>query len=253
MRTTSRAARRPMTPPRESTAPSALEQYLREVRRYPTVPREEEMALARRMRAGDDEALQALVNANLRFVVSVAKRFQHRGVPLDDLVSEGNLGLLRAAERFDETKGVRFLSYAVWWIRQGVLQALRQQPHVVRMPTGAIPAPGAWREISLDAPVGAEDDTTVGEVVADESTPAPDERAASDGSRRALSRVLSRLTSRDAAIVRMHFGLDKGGMLTTEEIAVRVAIEPSQVRERLKAALAYLQRSAASGVLEAVT
>lgn len=258
--TTSRAARRSRTSPRES-APSALDQYLREIRRYPTLPREEEVALAHRVRDGDAEALEALVRANLRFVVSVAKQFEHRGVPLDDLVSEGNLGLVRAAERFDETRGVRFLSYAVWWIRQGVIQALRAQSRMVRTPPaatarrgdGAALAAVERRELSLDAPVRAEDTTTLGEVIADERTPTPDETVEASGSRPSLSRVLALLTPRDAEIIRLHFGLDEIGPLTPEEVGSLLALEPVQVRQRLTAALAHLRRSAESGVLEVVS
>lgn len=259
MRTTSRAARRARKSPRESASPSALDQYLRETQRYPILAREEEVALARRIREGDAEALEALVNANLRFVVTVARQVQHRGVLLDDLVSEGNLGLVRAAERFDETRGVRFLSYAVWWIRQGIFEALRAQSSLVQTPAAATarragdaPSAAEWRERSLDAPVGAEDNTTLGELVADESAPAPDEIVQASDSRRVLLHALASLTAQDAQIVRLHFGLDARGPLAPKELGARLALTPARVRQRLAAALAQLRRSLDRRAVEAV-
>jgi RNA polymerase primary sigma factor len=123
------------TAKRKQTANDGLlDQYLRDISVYPLIPREEEGALAVRIRAGEDEALEKLVRANLRFVVSVAKRYQNQGVNLSDLINEGNLGLIRAARRFDETKGIKFISYAVWWVRQAILQALAEQSRIVRVP-----------------------------------------------------------------------------------------------------------------------
>ncbi len=256
MHTTLRGARRAVRPTR-GTAPDAFDQYLREIWRYPTLRPEEETALARRVRDGDGDALGALIRANLRFVVSVAKQYGHHGVPLEDLVSEGNLGLVRAAERFDEARGVRFLSYAVWWIRQGILQALGDGGRLVRSPVraraqrgSATPVP--WRDLSLDAPVEDEDGTMLGEMVADETTPAPDEAVDVAGSRRVLSRALACLTVRDAEIVRLHFGLDESGPLTPEEIGVRIVLEPARVRQRLAAALMHLRRSVDMRTLAAV-
>jgi len=112
----------------------SLDQYLREISKYPLIPQEEEVSLAQRIRTGDGEALDKLVRSNLRFVVSVAKKYQNQGVSLADLINEGNLGLIRAAHKFDETKGIKFISYAVWWIRQAILQALAEQSRIVRVP-----------------------------------------------------------------------------------------------------------------------
>ncbi len=112
----------------------SLDQYLKEISQYPLIDREEEAALARRIRKNDEDALNKLVRSNLRFVVSVAKKYQNQGVPLPDLINEGNLGLIRAAHKFDETKGIKFISYAVWWIRQAILQALAEQSRIVRVP-----------------------------------------------------------------------------------------------------------------------
>src|SRR5215207_510172 len=112
----------------------SLDQYLREISKYPLIPQEEEVRLAQRIRVGDGEALDKLVRSNLRFVVSVAKKYQNQGVSLADLINEGNLGLIRAAHKFDETKGIKFISYAVWWIRQAILQALAEQSRIVRVP-----------------------------------------------------------------------------------------------------------------------
>src|ERR687897_1404952 len=112
----------------------SLDQYLREISKYPLIPQEEEVNLAQRIRVGEEEALDKLVRSNLRFVVSVAKKYQNQGVSLADLINEGNLGLIRAAHKFDETKGIKFISYAVWWIRQAILQALAEQSRIVRVP-----------------------------------------------------------------------------------------------------------------------
>jgi len=112
----------------------SLDQYLREISKYPLIPQEEEVTLAQRIRTGEEEALDKLVRSNLRFVVSVAKKYQNQGVSLADLINEGNLGLIRAAHKFDETKGIKFISYAVWWIRQAILQALAEQSRIVRVP-----------------------------------------------------------------------------------------------------------------------
>ncbi|HYD52056.1 MAG TPA: RNA polymerase sigma factor RpoD/SigA, partial [Gemmatimonadaceae bacterium] len=120
--------------PAATRSGDALAAYLREIGRPPLLRREEEAALVRRWRAGDRDALDALICANLRFVVAIAKRYQHQGVPLPDLVSEGNLGLIRAAHRFDESRGIKFISYAVWWVRQAILQALAEQSRIVRVP-----------------------------------------------------------------------------------------------------------------------
>ena len=125
-----------VTPPKKKVSyeEGSLDQYLRDISAYPLISREEEAELARRIRVGDQEALDKLVRSNLRFVVSVAKKYQNQGVSLSDLINEGNLGLIRAAHKFDETKGIKFISYAVWWIRQAILQALAEQSRIVRVP-----------------------------------------------------------------------------------------------------------------------
>ena len=122
------------TAKRASFDEGSLDQYLREISQYPLITREEEVTLAQRIKQGEEEALDKLVRSNLRFVVSVAKKYQNQGVSLSDLINEGNLGLIRAAHKFDETKGIKFISYAVWWIRQAILQALAEQSRIVRVP-----------------------------------------------------------------------------------------------------------------------
>jgi RNA polymerase primary sigma factor len=122
------------TPRRGTSREGSLDQYLKEISQYPLIDREEEGRLAKLIRKGEEEALNKLVRSNLRFVVSVAKKYQNQGVPLSDLINEGNLGLIRAAHKFDETKGIKFISYAVWWIRQAILQALAEQSRIVRVP-----------------------------------------------------------------------------------------------------------------------
>src|SRR4026208_1236694 len=116
----------------------SLDQYLREISKYPLIPQEEEVTLAQRIRTGEEEALDKLVRSHLRVVVSVAKKYQNQGVSLSDLINEGNLGLIRAAHKFDETKGIKFISYAVWWIRQAILQALAEQSRIVRVPLNRV-------------------------------------------------------------------------------------------------------------------
>ena len=130
----------------------SLDQYLREISKYPLIPQEEEVRLAQCIRRGDEEALDKLVRSNLRFVVSVAKKYQNQGVSLADLINEGNLGLIRAAHKFDETKGIKFISYAVWWIRQAILQALAEQSRIVRVPLNSVRCVGTLSTIVNGSP-----------------------------------------------------------------------------------------------------
>ena len=152
---------------RGSFKEGSLDQYLKEISRYPLIDRTEEARLAKLIRVGEEEALNKLVRSNLRFVVSVAKKYQNQGVPLSDLINEGNLGLIRAAHKFDETKGIKFISYAVWWIRQAILQALAEQSRIVRVPlnrAGALHRIGR-RSSTLLQELGRE--PTVGEIAED--------------------------------------------------------------------------------------
>ena len=226
--------------------------YLDAIRAYPLVAPAEEAELARRIHAGDTQARDRLVCANLRFVVSVAKRYQHLGVPLADLIDEGNIGLLRAARRFDETKGVKFISYAVWWIRQAILQALAHQGRPVRVPVGRArefrsavigqtTAMGA--SLSLDGPMSPASETMLGEVLADESTIAPDDSAADGDLEHMTAAALGTLRPRELMVLRRYFGLDHEDPLTLEKIAQDLGVTRERVRQIKDRAIRRIRES----------
>ena len=248
-------------------ASSALSQYLAEIARHPLLTRDDESALARRIRAGDHDALDALVRANLRFVVMVAKRYRDQGLALEDLINEGNLGLLRAAERFDETKGVKFISYAVWWIRQAMLQALAEQGRMVRVPMNrALQAHQLARRVealqqelgraatqaelaealemdpeevasllsvvqapvSLDAPrADGSDARPLGEYLADDHDADPDDQLSRVELTEAVRAALESLPARQALVLRLYFGFDGATPLTLDEIGARLPVSRS--------------------------
>lgn len=220
----------------------AFDSYLREIGVQPLLSREEEVELARRIREGDEAARARLVTANLRFVVSVAKRYNGKGVPLSDLVNEGNVGLIRAAERFDGTKGVRFISYAVFWIRQAILQAIDR----------AVPRPldgAALRWVSLDAPLGEESGGRLADVVA---TAAEDPGALIErhALRDAVDSSLTCLPSREARVLRLYFGLDGDAPATLEKIGSELGVSRERVRQIKDRALARLRAGARRRQLE---
>lgn len=241
----------------------ALEQYLADIRRHPLLSREEEAELARRIRAGDAAALDQLVNANLRFVVSVARRYARHGVPLEELVNEGNLGLIEAARRFDESREVRFVSYAVWWIRRAILAALARDTRIVRIPAGRLDearrvaaaskrlsqrmgrrvraaevaaelgvSDGAVREalalrhgdVSLDAPAPAIEDAPLLDLIPDASVEDPAARVDRESLNWALRDGLMRLPEREAEVVRRYYGLDGEEPATLAEIAAVLGV-----------------------------
>jgi RNA polymerase primary sigma factor len=227
---------------RATTPPGSLDQYLKEISTYPLIERGEEGDLARRIRDGDRVALEKLVNSNLRFVVSIAKKYQNQGVALADLINEGNLGLIRAAEKFDETRGVKFISYAVWWIRQAILQALAEQSRIVRVPLnrageihrigkrssalvqelGREPTVGelaeglevnadelyktmsiAMAHLSLDAPLVPGEDNKLLDYLPDDYRPGPEQEAFDKALRKNVEDALSTLKPREAMILRL--------------------------------------------------
>ena len=279
-----RALRRPAPALRGGAggAGGALDHYLRDIGSVPLITREREAELARRVRGGDPDALDALVRANLRFVVSVAKKYQHQGLALDDLVAEGNVGLLRAAHKYDETRGVKFISYAVWWIRRNVLQALADQGRIVRVPvnragtlhrvvrrahrlrqelgreatqaelaealnlSGAeVAEAGAVSQVhlSLDAPRGAGDDTRLMDVLADEHSATSEERAAERALADAVARSLASLKERESRTLQRYFGLDGGAPMTLDEIAAELGVSRERVRQIKERALARLRHA----------
>src|SRR5437867_3143467 len=236
-----------------SSDEGSLDQYLREISRYPLITQDEEVSLARRIREKDEEALDKLVRSNLRFVVSVAKKYQNQGVSLSDLINEGNLGLIRAAHKFDETKGIKFISYAVWWIRRAILQALAEQSRIVRVPLnragtlhritrrssallqelGREPTPAEIAEgmdidmeevqktlsisqnhLSLDAPMTPGEDNKLLDYLPDTQNPGPDSETFEHALTESIEEVLSTLKEREAKIVLFYLGLDGVVLMT---------------------------------------
>ncbi len=267
----------------------SLDQYLRDISKYPLISREDEADLARRIRAGDGEALDKLVRSNLRFVVSVAKKYQNQGVSLSDLINEGNLGLIRAGHKFDETKGIKFISYAVWWIRQAVLQALAEQSRIVRVPlnragtlhrigkrasallqelgreaTNAEIAEGmdiseeevaktmsiSQVHLSLDAPMTPGEDNRLLDYLADTVSPTPDEQTIEKALTQAIEDSLGSLKEREAKILRLYFGLDVHEPMTLEEIGTLLGITRERVRQIKEKALSRLRHVSRARALE---
>ena len=253
---------------------------MEEIGGYSPLPPEREIELARRIKKGDSDALDNLVKANLRFVISVAKEYQGQGLPLSDLISEGNLGLIKAAQRFDETRGFKFISYAVWWIRQSILQALAEQSRVVRLPlnrVGAINKVGralealekaygrepsmaeiadrmemtayevadvlktSARHLSLDEPFKQEDGNNLLDVLESDRYNPPDNILMQESLRVEIEKVLTTLKDREAEIVKLYFGLEGDRPLTLEEIGEYFQLTRERVRQIKEKALRRLR------------
>ncbi len=258
----------------------SLDKYLQEIGRVDLITPEDEVILARRIRAGDSEALRALVNANLRFVVSVAKQYQNQGMGLPDLINEGNLGLMKAAQRFDETRGFKFISYAVWWIRQAILQALAEQARIVRLPVNKIGSinrinkafarleqeferePSSQeiadqldmlpeevkdalktngRTLSMDAPVSAEEDSNMYDLIQNPDTPSPDKNLINESLAYEIERALCSLSPREAKVLKLYFGLGMKHPFTLEEIGEELALTRERVRQIKEKAIKRIQ------------
>jgi RNA polymerase primary sigma factor len=267
----------------------ALDQYLREVSRHELLKQAEEIELGRRAQAGDEEAVQRLVRANLRFVISVAKKYQNRGVSLIDLIQEGNVGLVTAARKFDPDQGVKFISYAVWWIRQAILSALANQGRAVRVPLNrASDLARIFRErerlkqelrrdptmeelaeaakltpevvtslqtlnaaeIRLDAPIGDTDDSQLVERFITDEAPEPEEAVEERMLAEQIERALETLTPRDARVLRLYFGLDGGREHTLEEIGNMLGVTRERVRQLRDRALKRLREGDLGTALE---
>jgi len=221
-----------------------FEYYLNDIGRHRILTREEEAELARRSRRGDEAARGRLVSANLRFVVSTAKRYRYRGLPLSDLVNEGNLGLLRAVERFDETHGVRFVSYAVWWIRQAIVHAIAQNSETCD--------PGVtFHRVSLDEPCTRNGSTPLRELVPDDRSATPEQRVLSGGLRDALDSSLTDLPEREELVLRLYYGLDCDAPATLEEVGKRLGVTRERARQIKERALDRLRAGARRHGLEA--
>lgn len=269
-------------------ANQSLEKYLQEIGEVSLLTPDEEIKLARRIRRGDQQALEQLTKANLRFVVSVAKQYQNQGLSLGDLINEGNLGLIKAAKRFDETRGYKFISYAVWWIRQSILQALAEQSRVVRLPlnrVGALnkigkmysnleqeferePTPEeiaehleisplevtdtlrmSGRHLSMDAPFSQGEDNRLLDIVHNENQPPPDFKLMHESLRQEIDRALATLSPREAEVVRLYFGLGREHPLTLEEIGELFKLTRERVRQIKEKALRRLRHTSRSKAL----
>ena len=267
----------------------SLDQYLRDISIYPLISREEEVRLAERIREADQEALDTLVRSNLRFVVSVAKKYQNQGVSLSDLINEGNLGLIRAAHKFDETKGIKFISYAVWWIRQAILQALAEQSRIVRVPlnrAGALHRIGkranallqelgreathaeiaegmeiteeevaktmsiSQTHLSLDAPMAPGEDNRLLDYLPDTQSATPDEDLNEKALVESVHEALTGLKEREAKILRLYFGLDGSDAMTLEQIGAVLNITRERVRQIKEKALSRLRHVSRARALE---
>ncbi len=279
-----------VTPHRKSSYDEgSLDQYLRDISIYPLIDRNEEVRLAQLIRVKDREALDKLVRSNLRFVVSVAKKYQNQGVALSDLINEGNLGLIRAAHKFDETKGIKFISYAVWWIRQAILQALAEQSRIVRVPlnrAGTLYRIGkranallqelgreptheeiaqemdlteeevaktisiSQTHLSLDAPLTPGEDNRLLDYLPDNLNPTPDEQTFEKALTEAIEESLSSLKEREAKILRLYFGLDGEEPMTLEQIGSLLGITRERVRQIKEKALSRLRHVSRARALE---
>ncbi len=269
-------------------ANQSLEKYLQEIGEVDLLIPEEEVRLAKKIRRGDQKALEKLTKANLRFVVSVAKQYQNQGLSLGDLINEGNLGLIKAAKRFDETRGYKFISYAVWWIRQSILQALAEQSRVVRLPlnrVGALnkigkmysnleqeferePTPEeiaevldispfevtdtmkmSGRHLSMDAPFSQGEDNRLLDIIHNNSQPPPDQTLLKESLSQEVDRALATLSGREAEVVRLYFGLNREHPLTLEEIGERFELTRERVRQIKEKALRRLRHTSRSKAL----
>lgn len=267
---------------------ASLDKYLQEIGREELVSPEEEVELAQRIRKGDQEALEKLTRANLRFVVSVAKQYQNQGLSLPDLINEGNLGLIKAAEKFDETRGFKFISYAVWWIRQSILQALAEQSRIVRLPLNQVGSlnkinkalgkfeqenerqPSAdelaemidipkdkindtlrvsGRHVSVDAPFVEGEDNSLLDVLPNDDSPSADRGLINESLSTEIERALQILTGREREIIKSFFGIGCQEM-TLEEIGERLDLTRERVRQIKEKAIRKLKKPAASKLLK---
>ncbi len=269
----------------------SLDKYLQEIGKVELLTPDDEVELARRIREGDQAALEKLTKANLRFVVSVAKQYQNQGLSLGDLINEGNLGLIKAAKRFDETRGFKFISYAVWWIRQSILQALAEQSRIVRLPlnrVGALnkigkafskleqeferePSPQeiseilegmsenevqdtlkiSGRHISMDAPLVQGEENRLLDVLENEEEPDPDSGLINESLSKDVERALSTLTQREAEVIRLYFGIGVEHSLTLEEIGEKFDLTRERVRQIKEKAIRRLRHTSRSKGLKA--
>jgi len=267
----------------------SLDKYLQEIGKVELISMEVEVELARRIREGDQVALEKLTKANLRFVVSVAKQYQNYGMTLGDLINEGNLGLIKAAKRFDETRGFKFISYAVWWIRQSIMQSLAEQSRIVRLPLNRVSslnkiskaastleqkfqrepssdelaeavgvsnqdivdsAQISGRHVSVNAPLINGEDGSLLDVLADENQITPDSHLLVESLQREIKRALSVLTAREAEVLSLYYGLDNTNPLTLEELGEKFGLTRERVRQIKEKATRRLKNADRSKALK---
>lgn len=267
----------------------SLDKYLQEIGKVELLTPDQEIELAVRMKKGDQAAMEQLTKANLRFVVSVAKQYQNQGLSLGDLINEGNLGLIKAARRFDETRGFKFISYAVWWIRQSILQALAEQSRIVRLPlnrVGAINKIGrtysslkqeferepsaeeiaealemdvdeisatlriSSKQVSVDAPFMSCEENSLLDVIEDVEQPSPDNELISESLKAEIKSVLAILPDREAEVIKLYFGLDVEYSMTLEEIGEKFNLTRERVRQIKEKAIRKLRHNSKSKVLK---
>lgn len=268
---------------------ASLDKYLQEIARYDLITIDEEVELAQRIRQGDRIALEKLTRANLRFVVSVAKQYQNQGLSLPDLINEGNLGLIKAAEKFDETRGFKFISYAVWWIRQSIMQAVNEQSRIVRLPLNQVttlskykkaiqqfeqtnqrkPSPEELAEImeipvekvkdtvnvsgknvSVDAPFGEAEDGTLLDVLQNSDSPKVDNSLIRESLSIEIERIFATLSDRESEILKDSFGIGRSE-LTLEEIGIKFGLTRERVRQIREKAIRKLRHMSKSKLLKA--
>ncbi|HEA30731.1 MAG TPA: sigma-70 family RNA polymerase sigma factor [Leeuwenhoekiella sp.] len=268
---------------------ASLDKYLQEIGKVDLITADEEVELAQRIKAGDGLALEKLTKANLRFVVSVAKQYQNQGLTLPDLINEGNLGLIKAAQRFDETRGFKFISYAVWWIRQSILQALAEQSRIVRLPLNKIgsinkinktyafleqanerpPSPeeiakeldlsinevkeslkNSGRHVSMDASLVQGEDSNLYDVLRSNESPNPDQELLHESLRVEIERALETLTPREADVIRLYFGLGEQQPMTLEEIGETFDLTRERVRQIKEKAIRRLKHTSRCKILK---
>lgn len=263
----------------------SLDKYLQEIGKVELLTPDQEIELAIRIRKGDHKALEIITKANLRFVVSVAKQYQNQGLSLGDLINEGNVGLIKAAKRFDETRGFKFISYAVWWIRQSILQALAEQSRIVRLPlnrVGAInrigkayrnleqeferePRPeelaeelemnmddisdalkSAGRHVSVDAPFSLGEENSLLDIIESDDLPSPDKELITESLKTEIHEVLASIPEREAQVIRLYFGLEGDHALTLEEIGEKFNLTRERVRQIKEKAIRRLRHASKS-------
>lgn len=268
---------------------ASLDKYLTDIGREGLISPDEEVRLAQLIREGDRVALNKLVKANLRFVVSVAKQYQNQGLSLPDLINEGNVGLIKAASRFDETRGFKFISYAVWWIRQGILQALAEQSRIVRLPLNQVGSINkikktiskleqelnrapfmeevaasletshskidaalriSSRSISIDAPISTDDDTTMVDFITSDDTPNTDDLLMQESLNSEIQRSLATLTEKERDVINLYYGIGLNHGLTLDEIGDKFDLTRERVRQIKEKAIRRLKHSSRSKLLQ---